>query len=144
MTTAEPDVHQFEEILQPIPESVRTTRVSGQFWIWAGANIAPINWVLGAPGIGLGLCDTLIVLLAGNVVGMALFGVVRGDGPADGRDGHGSVAAQALAAIENGHVDAQRLSWLAGGMVAAALYALLGLRMRRQESLADLAGNLIP
>ena len=75
MTTAEPDVHQFEEILQPIPESVRTTRVSGQFWIWAGANIAPINWVLGAPGIGLGLCDTLIVLIAGNVVGMALFGV---------------------------------------------------------------------
>ena len=77
VTTAEPDIHQFEEILQPIPESGRTTRVSGQFWIWAGANIAPINWVLGALGIGLGLGlrDTLIVLIAGNVVGMALFGV---------------------------------------------------------------------
>lgn len=75
--TAAPDIHQIEEVLQPIPEEVRTTRVSGQFWIWAGANIAPINWVLGALGIGLGLGlrDTLIVLIAGNVVGMALFGI---------------------------------------------------------------------
>ena len=56
------DIHQIEDVLQPIPESVRTSRVSGQFWIWAGANIAPINWVLGALGIGLGLGlrDTLI------------------------------------------------------------------------------------
>lgn len=71
------DIHQIEEVLQPVPEEVRTTRVSGQFWIWAGANIAPINWVLGALGIGLGLglADTLIVLIAGNAVGMALFGV---------------------------------------------------------------------
>ncbi|ORA34237.1 purine-cytosine permease family protein [Mycobacterium aquaticum] len=77
MTSAEPDIHQFEEVLQPIPESVRTKRVSGQFWIWAGANIAPINWVLGALGIelGLGLRDTLIVLIAGNIVGMGLFGI---------------------------------------------------------------------
>jgi purine-cytosine permease-like protein len=51
--------------------------VSGQFWIWAGANIAPINWVLGALGInmGLGLADTLTVLVLGNVVGMGLFGL---------------------------------------------------------------------
>lgn len=74
---AAPNIHDIEEVLQPIPESVRTTRVSGQFWIWAGANIAPINWVLGALGIGLGLGlrDTLIVLIAGNLVGMALFGI---------------------------------------------------------------------
>jgi NCS1 nucleoside transporter family len=71
------EIHQIEDVLQPIPEDLRTTRVSGQFWIWAGANIAPINWVLGALGIGLGLGlrDTLIVLIAGNLVGMALFGV---------------------------------------------------------------------
>ena len=85
MSTAHPtsadvtelDIHRIEDVLQPIPEEVRTTRVSGQFWIWAGANIAPINWVLGALGIGLGLGlrDTLIALIAGNVVGMALFGV---------------------------------------------------------------------
>ncbi|WP_219417223.1 purine-cytosine permease family protein [Pseudonocardia nigra] len=67
----------LEQVLQPIPENARTTSVSGQFWIWAGANIAPINWVLGALGIhlGLGLRDTLIVLIAGNFVGMALFGL---------------------------------------------------------------------
>lgn len=66
-----------EESLQPIPELARTHRVSGQFWIWAGANIAPINWVLGALGInmGLGLADTLTVLVIGNLVGMGLFGL---------------------------------------------------------------------
>lgn len=67
----------FEETLQPIPEEQRNASLSGQFWIWAGANIAPINWVLGALGItmGLGLRDTLTVLVLGNVIGMAVFGV---------------------------------------------------------------------
>ncbi|MGH3406153.1 MAG: purine-cytosine permease family protein [Streptosporangiaceae bacterium] len=66
----------LERTLQQIPEDGRTTRVSGQFWIWAGANIAPINWVLGALGIdlGLGLRDTIIVLAAGNLIGMVGFG----------------------------------------------------------------------
>ncbi|WP_294567724.1 cytosine permease [uncultured Arthrobacter sp.] len=69
-------VSQLEENLQPVPESGRTKKVSGQFWIWAGANLAPINWVLGALGIhlGLGFRDTVIVLVAGNLIGMALFG----------------------------------------------------------------------
>ncbi|MHB1289996.1 purine-cytosine permease family protein, partial [Georgenia sp.] len=63
-------------MLQPIPEGQRTTRVGPQFWIWAGANIAPINWVLGALGItmGLGLWDTFAVLAVGNVLGMFVFG----------------------------------------------------------------------
>ena len=66
-----------EQVLQPIKEGDRTNSVSGQFWIWCGANIAPINWVLGALGInlGLGLRDTLIVLIAGNLLGMAIFGL---------------------------------------------------------------------
>jgi NCS1 nucleoside transporter family len=70
-------IHDVEDQLQPIPESARTTKVSGQFWIWCGANIAPINWVLGALGVnlGLGLRDTLIVLVLGNMVGMAVFGL---------------------------------------------------------------------
>lgn len=69
--------HDLEESLQPIPEDRRTTRLSGQFWIWAGANIAPINWVLGALGIsmGLGLVDTVTVLVVGNLIGMAVFGL---------------------------------------------------------------------
>ena len=76
-TTQDNGVHNVEQVLQPIPESARTNSVSGQFWIWAGANIAPINWVLGALGInlGLGLRDTLIVLVAGNLIGMAIFGL---------------------------------------------------------------------
>jgi toxin CptA len=66
-----------EESLQPIPDDQRNARISGQFWIWAGANIAPINWVLGALGInlGLGLWDTITVLVVGNVIGMAVFGL---------------------------------------------------------------------
>jgi toxin CptA len=72
-----PSIHDVEQQLQPIPESARTTKVSGQFWIWCGANIAPINWVLGALGVnlGLGLADTLIVLVLGNLIGMAVFGL---------------------------------------------------------------------
>src|SRR3954469_3780602 len=67
----------LEDTLQPIPEGARTRGVGGQFWIWCGANIAPINWVLGALGVnlGLGLRDTLIVLVLGNMVGMAVFGL---------------------------------------------------------------------
>jgi NCS1 nucleoside transporter family len=70
-------IHDVEEQLQPIPESSRTTNVSGQFWIWCGANIAPSTWVLGALGVnlGLGLSDTLTVLILGNLIGMSLFGL---------------------------------------------------------------------
>lgn len=66
----------FEDVLQPIPESARNTRVGGQFWIWAGANIAPINWVLGALGIhwGLGMWDVVAVIAIGNFIGMSMFG----------------------------------------------------------------------
>jgi NCS1 family nucleobase:cation symporter-1 len=65
-----------EHTLIPIPEYARTSTVSHQFWIWMGANIAPINWVLGALGIGLGLSllQTILVLIAGNLLGMATFG----------------------------------------------------------------------
>jgi toxin CptA len=65
-----------EHQLLPIPDDARTSTVAHQFWIWAGANLAPINWVLGALGIGLGLSlvDTVIVLVVGNLIGMAVFG----------------------------------------------------------------------
>src|SRR3954470_13438611 len=79
MSSADPSHTTFdvEQVLQPIPEEARTHSVSGQFWIWCGANIAPINWVLGALGVnlGLGLADTLIVLVLGNLIGMAVFGL---------------------------------------------------------------------
>lgn len=69
--------HDLEAELTVIPESAKTTDVRGQFWIWAGANIAPINWILGALGVsmGLGLFETIAVLVVGNAIGMSLFGV---------------------------------------------------------------------
>jgi NCS1 family nucleobase:cation symporter-1 len=65
-----------EHQLLPVPDEARTATAASQFWIWAGANLAPINWVLGALGIGLGLslADTIIVLVVGNIIGMAVFG----------------------------------------------------------------------
>lgn len=62
--------------IEPVPAADRDSTPLQQFWIWAGANIAPINWVLGALGIilGLSLVETLLVLVVGNLVGCALFG----------------------------------------------------------------------
>jgi NCS1 nucleoside transporter family len=44
-------------------------------WIWAGANIAPVNWALGALGIvlKLGLLETIAVIVIGNLFGCAIF-----------------------------------------------------------------------
>lgn len=65
-----------EHTLIPIPENARTSTVAHQFWIWAGANTAPINWFLGTLGItfGLSLWQTIGVIVVGNVIGMAVFG----------------------------------------------------------------------
>jgi nucleobase:cation symporter-1, NCS1 family len=62
--------------IDPVPEEYRDATPLQQFWIWAGANIAPINWVLGALGIvlGLGFWDTVLTLAVGNVLGVLLFG----------------------------------------------------------------------
>jgi toxin CptA len=66
-----------ERSLLPVPLPARTSTAAHQFWIWTGANVAPINWVLGALGINLGLSlwQTIGVLVAGNLVGMAIFGL---------------------------------------------------------------------
>ncbi len=58
-----------------MPAAHRTSSPVDQFWIWTGANIAPINWVLGALGIqlGLSLLQTLAVVVIGNLFGAALF-----------------------------------------------------------------------
>src|SRR5690242_88835 len=56
--------------IEPVPESRRGAKPLHQFWIWGGANIAPINWVLGALGIvlGLGFWDTVLALALGNLL----------------------------------------------------------------------------
>ena len=73
MSTSElrADVHSIE----PIPDADRDSTGLQQMWIWAGANIAPINWVLGALGIvlKLGLLETIAVVVLGNIVGCAIF-----------------------------------------------------------------------
>jgi len=65
------DVHNIE----PIPERDKDSTGPQQMWIWAGANIAPINWALGALGIvlKLGLWETIAVVVLGNLVGCAIF-----------------------------------------------------------------------
>jgi NCS1 nucleoside transporter family len=61
----------------PVPEEDKDATALDQFWIWAGANIAPINWVLGALGIvlGLGFWETVVVLFFGNAIGVTIFGL---------------------------------------------------------------------
>jgi nucleobase:cation symporter-1, NCS1 family len=75
-TAPSPDLAEQQHALDPVPEEQRESTAMYQFWIWAGANIAPINWVLGALGIvlGLSLADTVLVLVVGNLIGMAVFG----------------------------------------------------------------------
>jgi NCS1 nucleoside transporter family len=65
------DVHRIE----PIPDADRDSTGPQQMWIWAGANIAPVNWALGALGIilKLGLWETIAVIVIGNLVGCAIF-----------------------------------------------------------------------
>src|SRR3954453_1867724 len=61
--------------IEPIPDADRDSTGLQQMWIWAGANIAPINWALGALGIilKLGLWETIAVIIVGNVFGCAIF-----------------------------------------------------------------------
>src|SRR3954471_18420610 len=79
MATAEQaaDVRLDTHGIAPVPAADRDSTPLQQFWIWSGANIAPINWVLGALGIilGLSLVETMIVVVLGNLVGCALFGL---------------------------------------------------------------------
>jgi len=65
------DIHSIE----PIPDADRDSTGLQQMWIWAGANIAPVNWALGALGIilKLGLWETIAVIVIGNLFGCAIF-----------------------------------------------------------------------
>jgi len=65
------DIHSVE----PIPDADRDSTGPQQMWIWAGANLAPINWALGALGIilKLGLWETIAVIVVGNLIGCAIF-----------------------------------------------------------------------
>lgn len=68
-------IHADTHGVEPIPAADRDSTGPQQMWIWAGANIAPINWTLGALGIvlGLGLWETIAIVVLGNLIGVGLF-----------------------------------------------------------------------
>jgi NCS1 nucleoside transporter family len=70
-----PEIRLDAHSIEPIPEQDKDSTPWDQFWIWAGANIAPINWILGALGIvlGLGLVETILIIAIGNLIGCAIF-----------------------------------------------------------------------
>src|SRR5262245_30691115 len=70
-----PELRIDDHSIEPIPEADKDSTGPQQMWIWAGANIAPINWALGALGIvlKLGLLETIAVVVVGNIVGCAIF-----------------------------------------------------------------------
>src|SRR3954454_23357957 len=72
---AAPELRADAHSIEPIPDRDRDSTGPQQMWIWAGANIAPINWALGALGIilKLGLSETIAVIVIGNIVGCAIF-----------------------------------------------------------------------
>ncbi|MEO3800181.1 cytosine permease [Nonomuraea sp. B1E8] len=77
-TNTPPDGVPFDDHgVEPIPASARDSTPWQQFWIWTGANIAPINWVLGSLGVtlGLSLIETITVIAIGNLIGCAVFGL---------------------------------------------------------------------
>src|SRR3979490_446421 len=61
--------------IEPTPDAARDSTGLQQMWIWAGANIAPVNWALGALGIilKLGLWETIAVIVMGSLLGCAIF-----------------------------------------------------------------------
>jgi NCS1 nucleoside transporter family len=75
MTTPASELRADVHSVEPIPEADRDSTGPQQMWIWAGANIAPVNWALGALGIilKLGLWETIAVIVVGNIVGCAIF-----------------------------------------------------------------------
>lgn len=138
-------VHEIEETLQPVPEDARTKSVSGQFWIWCGANIAPINWVLGALGVhlGLSLVDTVLVLVVGNLIGMAVFGLFVLLGQKTGVTG--MVLGRAAFGRRGNYLPATIQGVLAVGWCAVNTWIILDLVMALLAKLGwtdpDAAGN---
>src|SRR6267154_2654561 len=74
-TMATPELRADVHSIEPIPDADRDSTGPQQMWIWAGANIAPVNWALGALGIilKLGLWETIAVVVIGNLIGCAIF-----------------------------------------------------------------------
>ena len=96
MATAEQaaDVRLDTHGIAPVPAADRDSTPLQQFWIWAGANIAPINWVLGALGIilGLSLVETILVIVDRQPRRLRDLRPVLRDGPPHRRQPDGALA----------------------------------------------------
>jgi nucleobase:cation symporter-1, NCS1 family len=63
--------------IEPIPNAGRDSTAWQQFWIWFGANISPLQWVVGAVGLqlGLSLVQSIALMVVGQALGALIFGV---------------------------------------------------------------------
>ena len=63
--------------IEPIPGGDRDSTALQQFWIWFGANISPLAWVVGAvgPQLGLSLVESIAIMVVGQAAGAMVFGV---------------------------------------------------------------------
>jgi NCS1 nucleoside transporter family len=63
--------------IEPIPDGDRDSTTWQQFWIWFGANLSPLAWVVGAigPQLGLSLVQSIVIMAAGQAAGALIFGV---------------------------------------------------------------------
>lgn len=120
-------MEKLHDSLAPVPEDSRVHKVSGQFWIWAGANIAPINWILGALGIklGLGLWETVYTLVLGNIAGTALFGLFSVIGQKTGVTG--MVWSKQVFGIKGAWLPSSFQAILSGGWCAVNTWIVLDL-----------------
>ena len=89
------------------------------------ANIAPINWALGALGIilKLGLWETIAVIVVGNLIGCTIFTAFTVMGRKTG------VNQMVLCRSAFGLLGGADLSWLVGIIVSGAVYLVLGRRV---------------
>ena len=63
--------------IEPIPDRDRDSTAWQQFWIWFGANFAPLYWVVGGigPQLGLSLVQSIVIMAVGQATGALIFGV---------------------------------------------------------------------
>jgi NCS1 nucleoside transporter family len=62
--------------IEPIPGGDRDSTAWQQFWIWFGADLSPLAWVIGAigPQLGLSLVQSIALMAIGQAAGVLLFG----------------------------------------------------------------------
>lgn len=63
--------------IEPIPDADRDSTAWQQFWIWFGADISPLAWVVGAigPQLGLSLVQSIVIMAVGQAAGALIMGV---------------------------------------------------------------------